>query len=138
MVAPRYTTTDHSECDARAKPTLQLSEATYTCSARGCAQEPRDRNSAAVIVARAGFDPFGIDHVRLDSPPGNQARSVENPQDLSVGRIQSGETPGVSRRILGYSGIDVSGPLNGINHLDELLGGNCACHLMGLHASSGS
>ena len=72
MVDPRYTTMDCGECGARAKHQLPLSERTYTCSACGSVK-PRDRNSAAVMVARAGFNPADVDRVRLDSPTGNQA-----------------------------------------------------------------
>jgi putative transposase len=72
LVNPAYTTMDCGDCGARAKHRLPRSERTYTCSACG-AVKPRDRNSAAVMVARAGFDPAGVDRVRLDSPMGNRA-----------------------------------------------------------------
>ncbi|TAN24934.1 MAG: transposase [Actinomycetota bacterium] len=72
VVDPRYTTKDCCQCGARAKHALPLSERTYTCSACGSVR-PRDRNSAAVMVARAGFNPTGVDRVRLDHPTGDQA-----------------------------------------------------------------
>jgi len=71
-VDPAYTTMDCGNCSARTKHRLPLSERTYTCLACGLVK-PRDRNSAAVMVARAGFDPAGADRVRLDSPMGNRA-----------------------------------------------------------------
>ena len=72
LVDPRWTTMDCGECGARAKHALPLSERIYTCSACGSVK-PRDRNSAAVMVARAGFNPAGVDRVRLDPPTRDQA-----------------------------------------------------------------
>jgi putative transposase len=72
LVDPAYTTMDCGECGARAKHRLPLSERTYTCESCG-ATKPRDRNSAAVMVARAGFLPAGVDRVRLGSPKGTRA-----------------------------------------------------------------
>lgn len=72
LVDPRWTTMDCGACGARAKHALPLSERTYTCSVCGSVK-PRDRNSAAVMVARAGFNPAGVDRVRLDPPTGDQA-----------------------------------------------------------------
>jgi putative transposase len=63
LVDPAYTTMDCSACGARAKSRLLLSERTYTCSACG-AVLPRDKNSAAVILNRAGLTPAGADRVR--------------------------------------------------------------------------
>jgi putative transposase len=63
LVDPAYTTMDCSWCGARAKTRLLLSERTYTCAACG-AVLPRDKNSAAVILARAGLNPAGADRVR--------------------------------------------------------------------------
>jgi len=37
------------------------------------AVKPRDKNSAQVMVNRAGFNPAGVDRVRLGSPMGNRA-----------------------------------------------------------------
>jgi putative transposase len=63
LVDPAYTTMDCSACGARAKHRLLLSERTYTCEACGTVL-PRDKNSAAVILARAGLTPAGADRVR--------------------------------------------------------------------------
>jgi len=63
LVDPAYTTMDCSRCGARAKSRLPLSERTYTCSACG-AVLPRDKNSAAVMLVRAGLNPAGADRVR--------------------------------------------------------------------------
>ena len=54
LVHPKYTTMDCSNphCGARTKHRLLLSERTYVCEACGLAM-PRDKNSAAVMVARA-------------------------------------------------------------------------------------
>ncbi|NLE82504.1 MAG: transposase [Rhodococcus sp.] len=72
LVDPKYTTMDCSNCDARTTHRLPLSERTYTCAACGLVK-PRDKNSAAVMVARAGFLPAGVDRVRPDGPPDRQA-----------------------------------------------------------------
>jgi putative transposase len=72
LVDPAYTTMDCGNCGARAKHRLPLCERTYTCESCGTLK-PRDRNSATVMVVRAGFDPAGVDRVRLDSPKGNRA-----------------------------------------------------------------
>jgi putative transposase len=72
LVNPAYTTMDCGDCGARAKHRLPLSERTYTCEPCG-STKPRDRNSAAVMVARAGFNPAGADRMRLDRPLGVQA-----------------------------------------------------------------
>jgi putative transposase len=63
LVDPAYSTMDCSVCGARAKSRLLLSERTYTCGACG-AVLPRDKNSAAVMLIRAGLDPAGADWVR--------------------------------------------------------------------------
>jgi putative transposase len=72
LVDPAYTTMDCANCGARAKHRLPLSERTYTCTACG-AVSPRDKNSAAVMLARAGLSPDGADRVRPAAPPGRQA-----------------------------------------------------------------
>lgn len=72
LVDPKHTTMDCSNCDARTTHRLPLSERTYTCAACGLVK-PRDKNSAAVMVARAGFLPAGADRTRPDSPPDSQA-----------------------------------------------------------------
>jgi putative transposase len=63
LVDPAHTTMDCSACGARAKHRLLLSERTYTCEACGTVL-PRDKNSAAVMRARAGLTPAGADRVR--------------------------------------------------------------------------
>jgi putative transposase len=63
LVDPAYTTMDCSACGARAKTRLLLSERTYTCAA--CSMVlPRDKNSAAVMLIRAGLNPAGADRAR--------------------------------------------------------------------------
>ncbi len=62
LVDPAYTTMDCSICGARAKTRLLLSERTYTCGSCG-AVLPRDKNSAAVMLNRAGLNPAGADRV---------------------------------------------------------------------------
>ncbi|MGC5529261.1 RNA-guided endonuclease InsQ/TnpB family protein [Streptomyces sp. SR-10] len=66
LVHPAYTTMDCGRCDARAKHALPLGERTYTCTACG-AVSPRDKNSACVMLVRAGLHPAGADGGR---PPG--------------------------------------------------------------------
>ncbi|MFF4601920.1 RNA-guided endonuclease InsQ/TnpB family protein [Streptomyces sp. NPDC001339] len=72
LVQPAHTTMDCAQCGARAKHALPLSERTYTCTACG-AVSPRDKNSARVMLVRAGLDPAGADRVRLDRSPSGQA-----------------------------------------------------------------
>jgi putative transposase len=64
LVNPAHTTMDCCECGARAKTRLLLSERTYTCGSCGVVL-PRDKNSAAVMLIRAGLNPAGADRVRL-------------------------------------------------------------------------
>ncbi|MFJ3209972.1 RNA-guided endonuclease InsQ/TnpB family protein [Streptomyces flaveolus] len=66
LVHPAHTTMDCAQCGARTKHALPLSERTYTCTACGtvCA---RDKNSARVMLVRAGLNPAGADGRR---PPG--------------------------------------------------------------------
>ncbi|WKU45329.1 transposase [Streptomyces sp. VNUA116] len=66
LVHPAHTTMDCAHCDARAKHALPLGERTYTCTACG-AVSPRDKNSARVVLVRAGLNPAGADGRR---PPG--------------------------------------------------------------------
>ena len=62
LVDPAHTTMDCARCGARAKHALPLSERTYTCTA--CkAVSPRDKNSARVMLVRAGPNPAGADLV---------------------------------------------------------------------------
>jgi putative transposase len=68
LVHPAHTTMDCAQCGARTKHALPLSERTYACTACG-AVSPRDKNSARVMLARAGLNPAGADRVRADGPP---------------------------------------------------------------------
>ncbi|MFZ3497054.1 RNA-guided endonuclease InsQ/TnpB family protein [Streptomyces sp. 5.8] len=72
LVHPAHTTMDCAQCGARTKHALPLSERTYTCTACGAAS-PRDKNSARVMLVRAGLNPAGADRGRPDSPLGRQA-----------------------------------------------------------------
>ena len=72
LVDPGHTTMDCGMCGVRAKHRLPLSERTYTCTACG-AVSPRDKNSARVMLIRAGLDPGGADRVRPPVPPGRGA-----------------------------------------------------------------
>ncbi|QIY57125.1 transposase [Streptomyces sp. RPA4-5] len=62
LVHPAHTTMDCARCGARAKHALPLSERTYTCTACG-AVSPRDKNSACVMLVRAGLNPASADLV---------------------------------------------------------------------------
>ncbi|MGW9597728.1 zinc ribbon domain-containing protein, partial [Streptomyces chartreusis] len=62
LVHPAYTTMDCAKCGARTKHALPLSERMYTCTVCG-AVCPRDKNSARVMLVRAGLDPAGVDLV---------------------------------------------------------------------------
>ncbi|MDQ0684123.1 transposase [Streptomyces achromogenes] len=66
LVHPAHTTMDCAHCDARAKHRLPLGERIYTCTACGNTS-PRDKNSAHVMLVRAGLNPAGADGAR---PPG--------------------------------------------------------------------
>lgn len=72
LVNPAHTTMDCGNCGARAKHALPLSERTYTCTACG-AVSPRDKNSARVMLVRAGLNPATADCGRPDGPPVRQA-----------------------------------------------------------------
>jgi putative transposase len=63
LVHPAHTTMDCASCGARTKHALPLSERTYTCTACG-AVSPRDKNSARVMLVRAGLIPAGAEGVR--------------------------------------------------------------------------
>ncbi|GAA3999700.1 hypothetical protein GCM10022232_41990 [Streptomyces plumbiresistens] len=63
LVNPAHTTMDCAHCDARAKHRLPLGERTYTCTACGSAS-PRDKNSARVMLVRAGLNPAGAEGAR--------------------------------------------------------------------------
>ncbi|MEV5537807.1 transposase [Saccharopolyspora shandongensis] len=72
LVDPKNTTKDCAKCGARTKHALPLSERTYTCTACGHAS-PRDKNSAHVMLVRAGLYPAGDESGR---PPGSQSREA--------------------------------------------------------------
>ncbi|MFY1676870.1 RNA-guided endonuclease InsQ/TnpB family protein [Streptomyces sp. WMMC905] len=67
LVHPAHTTMDCAACGARTKHALPLSERTYTCTACGVVS-PRDKNSARVMLVRAGLNPAGADRVRAGGP----------------------------------------------------------------------
>lgn len=63
LVHPAHTTMDCASCGARTKHALPLSERIYTCAACGVVS-PRDKNSARVMLVRAGLNPAGAEGVR--------------------------------------------------------------------------
>ena len=67
LVHPAHTTMDCASCGARTKHALPLSERTYTCTECGVVS-PRDKNSARVMLVRAGLNPAGADRVRAGGP----------------------------------------------------------------------
>ncbi|WP_308376153.1 transposase [Streptomyces sp. ISL-99] len=73
LVHPAHTTMDCAQCGARTKHALPLSERTYACTACG-AISPRDKNSARVMLVRAGLNPAGADRARPDGPPVRRRR----------------------------------------------------------------
>ncbi|MGW7055945.1 RNA-guided endonuclease InsQ/TnpB family protein [Streptomyces sp. NPDC054887] len=62
LVNPAHTTMDCASCGARARHRLPLSERTHTCTACGVVS-PRDKNSARVMLVRAGLNPASADLV---------------------------------------------------------------------------
>ncbi|MEU6652789.1 transposase [Streptomyces sp. NPDC046900] len=72
LVHPAHTTMDCAQCGARTKHALPLSERTYACTVCG-AVSPRDKNSARVMLVRAGWNPDGVEGVR---PPGPLAHAA--------------------------------------------------------------
>jgi putative transposase len=68
LVHPAHTTMDCAKCGARTKHALPLSMRTYACTVCG-AVSPRDKNSARVMLVRAGWDPDGVEGVRPPEPP---------------------------------------------------------------------
>ncbi len=67
LAPPAYATMDCSACGVRAKHRLPLSQRTFVCESCGHTAD-RDRNAAAVMVARAGFNQAGADRVRPGEP----------------------------------------------------------------------
>jgi putative transposase len=72
LVHPAHTTMDCARCGARTKHALPLSERTYACTACG-AVSPRDKNSARVMLVRAGLNPAGADRGRPHQAQPGQA-----------------------------------------------------------------
>ncbi|MER7183756.1 transposase [Streptomyces hyaluromycini] len=72
LVHPAHTTMDCAHCGARAKHALPLGMRTYTCTRCGISS-PRDKNSARVMLVRAGLNPAGADGVR---PSGALSRTA--------------------------------------------------------------
>lgn len=72
LVHPAHTTMDCAQCGARAKHTLPLGMRTYTCTTCGTSS-PRDKNSARVMLIRAGLNPAGVEGIR---PPGVPPRAA--------------------------------------------------------------
>jgi putative transposase len=63
LVPPAYTTMTCSDCGARAKSRLLLSERVFVCESCGMIQD-RDKNAARVMLDRAGLNPAGAEAVR--------------------------------------------------------------------------
>ncbi|MGX2994456.1 RNA-guided endonuclease InsQ/TnpB family protein [Streptomyces sp. JNUCC 64] len=78
LVHPAHTTMDCASCGARTKHALPLSERTYTCTACGTVS-PRDKNSARVMLVRAGLNPAGADGGRPPGAPLPEAARARNP-----------------------------------------------------------
>ena len=74
LVPPAYTTMTCSDCGARAKQRLELSEREFVCHACGLVSD-RDRNAARVILDRAGLNPAAADAVRHPAPSEDWARA---------------------------------------------------------------
>ncbi|MFD7409625.1 RNA-guided endonuclease InsQ/TnpB family protein [Streptomyces sp. NPDC059866] len=72
LVNPAHTTMDCAQCGARTKHALPLPERTYACTVCG-AVSPRSKNSARVMLVRAGLNPAGAEGVRPDRTPCGQA-----------------------------------------------------------------
>ncbi|MCC9737746.1 transposase [Streptomyces sp. MNU89] len=68
LVHPAHTTMDCASCGARTKHALPRSERTYTCTTCG-AVSPRDKNSARVMLVRAGLNPAGAEGTRPAGAP---------------------------------------------------------------------
>jgi Transposase and inactivated derivatives len=84
LVHPAHTTMDCASCGARTKHALPLSERTYTCTACGVVS-PRDKNSARVMLVRAGLNPAGADRVRAGGP------LVPSQREPGIPVLQGGE-----------------------------------------------
>ncbi|MFF3951206.1 RNA-guided endonuclease InsQ/TnpB family protein [Streptomyces sp. NPDC001902] len=84
LVHPAHTTMDCASCGARTKHALPLSERTYTCTACG-AVSPRDKNSARVMLVRAGLNPAGADRASAGGP------LVPSPREPGIPVLWDGE-----------------------------------------------
>ncbi|MFD7814172.1 RNA-guided endonuclease InsQ/TnpB family protein [Streptomyces sp. NPDC059785] len=84
LVNPAHTTMDCASCGARTKHALPLSERTYTCTACGVVS-PRDKNSARVMLVRAGLNPAGADRVSAGGP------LVPSQREPGIPVLQGGE-----------------------------------------------
>ncbi|WP_318208960.1 MULTISPECIES: transposase [unclassified Streptomyces] len=73
LVHPAHSTMDCAQCGARTKHALPLSERTYHCITCG-AVSPRDKNSARVMLIRAGLNPAGADRASAVGPPVHSQR----------------------------------------------------------------
>uniref|UniRef100_UPI000A99542D zinc ribbon domain-containing protein n=1 Tax=Allosalinactinospora lopnorensis TaxID=1352348 RepID=UPI000A99542D len=78
LANPAHTTMDCAQCGARTKHRLPLSERTYTCTACGVVSS-RDKNSARVMLLRAGRNPADAARVRADGPPVRSQRAPRIP-----------------------------------------------------------
>ncbi|MET8622461.1 transposase [Kitasatospora sp. NPDC004669] len=67
LINPAHTTMDCANCGARAKHRMPLSVRIYTCTACG-ATSARDKNSARVMLIRAGLNPAGVECVGRGCP----------------------------------------------------------------------
>lgn len=72
LVNPAHTTMDCGKCVARTTHALPLSQRTYFCAECGHVT-PRDKNSAHVMLIRAGLAPAGADRVRPVPPLAGRA-----------------------------------------------------------------
>jgi putative transposase len=67
LVHPAHTTMECADCGVRTKHRLPLSERTYTCTTCGVSR-PRDKNSARVMLVRAGLNPADVECIGPGSP----------------------------------------------------------------------
>jgi putative transposase len=68
LVDAKYTTMDCGHCGVRTMHRLPLSERTYACTKCGTVSG-RDKNSARVMLVRAGFLPAGADRTSPGRAP---------------------------------------------------------------------
>ncbi|MGW1728759.1 zinc ribbon domain-containing protein, partial [Streptomyces sp. NPDC002306] len=68
LVHPAHSTMDCAACGARTKHQLPLGERTYHCTVCKTVS-PRDKNSARVMLVRAGLNPAGVDGTRPSGAP---------------------------------------------------------------------